>query len=423
MSVILKIEDVWKQYRLGVINHGLLYKDIQSYIARKLGRPDPHLPEDMQYTSTQGDRFWALKDINLDIEQGDRIGIIGRNGAGKSTLLKILSRVTTPTRGQVKIKGRIASLLEVGTGFHPELTGRENVYLNGAIMGMNKREVAKKLDEIVSFAGVEKFIDTPVKRYSSGMRVRLAFSVAAHLDPDILIVDEVLAVGDAEFQKKALGKMEDVSKEEGRTILFVSHNMSAINRLCKDCIVLKEGIIILQDQVEEAINTYLSMYLSYETIFVKKNDPNKPITLRKVFLEKENNLIQYSSPININIEYQVNKKITNCTVWMALETMNGGMVFTTADYDTNPEVLGQREIGYYSACVNIPGSWLNSGEYVVIVGIVENNPLVVHERTETIRFKVDEVGSPGYLIRSGGRRGVLQPFINWEYSIVDETTR
>jgi lipopolysaccharide transport system ATP-binding protein len=255
-DTVIQIEHLSKRYRLGIINNGMLFRDIQTWIALKRGKEDPHSKiGENKYAETE-DYFWALKDINLEIKQGDRVGIIGKNGAGKSTLLKILSRITTPTEGVIKIKGRIASLLEVGTGFHVELTGRENIYLNGAILGMKKRRISEKLDEIVAFSGIEHHIDTPVKRYSSGMYVRLAFAVAAHLDSDILIADEVLAVGDAEFQKKALGKMRDLSTGQGRTVLFVSHNMGAVKGLCNRGILLKEGIIINNDTIHTVINEY-----------------------------------------------------------------------------------------------------------------------------------------------------------------------
>ena len=232
-QLAIKIEGVSKEYRLGTIGHGMLYRDLQSWWARKRGKEDPNAKVGSQQPAgtIENERFLALDDVSMEMERGDTVGIIGRNGAGKSTLLKILSRVTAPTRGVVRINGRVASLLEVGTGFHPELTGRENVFINGAVLGMNRDEIRRKFDEIVDFSGVERFIDTPVKRYSSGMLVRLGFAVAAHLEPEILVVDEVLAVGDAEFQKKCLGKMGDVAKE-GRTVLFVSHNMAAIRDLC-----------------------------------------------------------------------------------------------------------------------------------------------------------------------------------------------
>lgn len=277
-DVVIKVENLSKQYRLGVINHGTLAKDLQAWWAKKRGKEDPNsqisphpnlLPKKEKEFNTspcEGEvgckpgegGFYALRDINFEVKQGEVLGIIGSNGAGKSTLLKILSRVTSPTSGSIKIKGRIGSLLEVGTGFHPELTGRENIYLNGAILGMKRWEIDKKLDEIIDFSGVEKFIDTPVKRYSSGMYVRLAFAVAAHLDPEILVVDEVLAVGDAEFQKKCLGKMDAVSKKEGRTVLFVSHNMAAILKLCTKSIVIEKGELSFFGKTNKAVELYVS---------------------------------------------------------------------------------------------------------------------------------------------------------------------
>ena len=259
-DTVIKVENISKFYQLGLINHGTLAKDLQGWWAKIRGKEDPNSRISMLSSAKNNsgnDFIYALKDVSFDVKQGEVLGIIGANGAGKSTLLKILSRVTSPTSGCIKIKGRIGSLLEVGTGFHPELTGRENIYLNGAILGMRKHEIDRKLDEIIDFSGVEKFIDTPVKRYSSGMYVRLAFAVAAHLDPEILVVDEVLAVGDAEFQKKALGKMQDVSKGEGRTVLFVSHNMVAIQRLCTSCSVLDNGKLVYSGSVPNAIDYYL----------------------------------------------------------------------------------------------------------------------------------------------------------------------
>ncbi len=258
--IAIKAEKLSKAYQLGEIGTGTISRDLERWYARMRGKEDPFLRigEINDRTSKgRSDVVWSLKDINFEIEQGDAVGIIGRNGAGKSTLLKVLSRVTSPTTGRITGKGRIASLLEVGTGFHPELTGRENIYLNGAILGMRKKEITRKFDEIVDFAGVERYIDTPVKRYSSGMYVRLAFAVAAHLESEILIVDEVLAVGDAEFQKKCLGKMSDVSKGEGRTVLFVSHNMASIEELCNKGILLKHGCIEYDGTATECINTYL----------------------------------------------------------------------------------------------------------------------------------------------------------------------
>ena len=259
-NTVIDIENIGKQYMLGTFGTGTLSHDLNRWWARIRGKEDPFLRVGEVNDRTKkgkSDFVWALRDISFDVQQGDVVGIIGKNGAGKSTLLKILSRVTSPTLGTIKIKGRLASLLEVGTGFHPEMTGRENIFMNGSIMGMTKQEIKRKLDEIVDFAGVAKYIDTPVKRYSSGMMVRLGFAVAAHLEPEILVVDEVLAVGDAEFQKKAVGKMQDVSRGEGRTVLFVSHNMAAVRSLCTRGIVLKNGLVDFMGSVPDSLEHYL----------------------------------------------------------------------------------------------------------------------------------------------------------------------
>ena len=259
-NTILKIENISKQYRLGLVGTGTLSHDLNRFWYKIRGKDDPYLKVgalNKRNIKATEDYVWAIQDINIDVFQGEVLGIIGKNGAGKSTLLKILSRVTSPTTGSIKTKGRIASLLEVGTGFHPELTGKENIYLNGAILGMTKTEIKSKIEEIVSFSGCEMYIDTPVKRYSSGMRVRLAFAVAAHLEPDILVIDEVLAVGDAEFQKKAIGKMQAISQGEGRTVLFVSHNMESVQKLCTRAIILENGKIAFNGEVDKAISFYL----------------------------------------------------------------------------------------------------------------------------------------------------------------------
>jgi lipopolysaccharide transport system ATP-binding protein len=260
MSIAIKVENLSKAYQIGQIGTGTISRDLERWWTTTVrGKEDPFLKigeTNDRSTKGESDIVWSLKDINFDIHQGDAVGIIGRNGAGKSTLLKLLSEVTSPTTGKINIKGRVASLLEVGTGFHPELTGRENIFLNGAILGMRKKEIERKLEEIIDFSGVERYVDTPVKRYSSGMYVRLAFAVAAHLESEILIVDEVLAVGDAEFQKKCLGKMGDISKGEGRTVLFVSHNMAAIKNLCSTGLYLKNGLVVAHGNIENTINAY-----------------------------------------------------------------------------------------------------------------------------------------------------------------------
>jgi len=260
-DIILKVDNVGKQYRLGLVGTGTISHDLNRWWNKTIGKEDPYLKiGETNDRSEKGnsDYVWAIKDINFEVKRGEVLGIIGKNGAGKSTLLKILSRVTGPSTGEIKTRGRIASLLEVGTGFHPEMTGRENIYLNGAILGMTKAEISSKIEEIIDFSGCIRYVDTPVKRYSSGMKVRLAFAVAAHLEPDILVVDEVLAVGDAEFQKKAIGKMQNISKGEGRTVLFVSHNMAAVKSLCTRAIVLENGTTVFEGDTEEAVDFYLS---------------------------------------------------------------------------------------------------------------------------------------------------------------------
>ncbi len=268
-ETILKVEQLGKQYRLGVVGTGTLSHDLNRFWHKMRGKEDPYLKvgavNDREQNRTQ-EYVWALRDINFDVKKGEVLGIIGKNGAGKSTLLKILSKVTSPTEGSIKTRGRIASLLEVGTGFHPELTGRENIYLNGAILGMTKSEINLKIDEIIEFSGCKLYIDTPTKRYSSGMTVRLAFAVAAHLEPDILVVDEVLAVGDAEFQKKAVGKMQDISSQDGRTVLFVSHNMASVRKLCTRAIVLEYGAVIYEGNAQEAVDFYLTREIEKASI-------------------------------------------------------------------------------------------------------------------------------------------------------------
>ena len=259
-DVVIKVKNLFKEYRLGTISHGTLQQDLQSWWARMRGKEDPNAQiqtHNISVNTNNNERFWALKDVSFEVKNGEALGIIGRNGTGKSTLLKILSRITSPTSGSVKIRGRVSSLLEVGTGFHPELTGRENIFLNGSILGMTREEIKGKFDEIVEFSGIEKFLDTPVKRYSSGMYVRLAFAVAAHLEPEILVVDEVLSVGDAEFQEKCLGKMSEVS-QSGRTIIFVSHNMIAVRNLCPRVILLDYGRVVAEGNASAIISQYLN---------------------------------------------------------------------------------------------------------------------------------------------------------------------
>ncbi|MFV8378255.1 ABC transporter ATP-binding protein [Flavobacterium sp. LB3R33] len=311
-DIILKAENISKQYRLGQVGTGTLAHDLNRWWHQLRGKEDPYLKigdTNDRTTKAESDYVWALQDINFEIERGEVIGIIGKNGAGKSTLLKILSRVTAPTTGSIKFGGRVASLLEVGTGFNGEMTGRENIYLNGAILGMTKKEIASKLDEIIDFSGCQRYIDTPVKRYSSGMYVRLAFAVAAFLEPEILIIDEVLAVGDAEFQKKAIGKMQDISRTGGRTVLFVSHDLSAISTLATRTIVLFNGKIIAIEETNKAIAIYSSMNTK-ESIFEQKELFSVPSVTRVELLTSEGGTL-HSNGKSLKINFEVNMPIDN----------------------------------------------------------------------------------------------------------------
>src|SRR5580658_5541967 len=301
-KVVISAENVSKAYRLGQIGGGTLREDFARWWAKALHKPDPYLKIGEEHRARKmGEQFWALDDVSFQVKQGDVLGVIGRNGAGKSTLLKILSQVTLPTSGQIKIKGRIASLLEVGTGFHPELTGRENIFLNGAILGMTRAEIKRKFDDIVAFAEVEKFLDTPVKHYSSGMYVRLAFAVAAHLEPEILIVDEVLAVGDAEFQKKCLGKIGEVSRQEGRTVLFVSHNLAAIAELTDRALLLKSGSVVVDGSVADVLSAYLAAGMRAPD-YVRPFDPkvSSPHVARvEVSTSDANGVQRFGQPLSV----------------------------------------------------------------------------------------------------------------------------
>lgn len=368
---ILKIENVSKQYRLGTIGTGTIAHDLNRWWHAIRGKEDPYLKVgEVNDRSSKGnsDYVWALRDITFEVQPGEVVGIIGKNGAGKSTLLKILSRVTTPTTGSIKSRGRIASLLEVGTGFNPELTGRENIYLNGAILGMTKKEIASKLDEIIDFSGCERYIDTPTKRYSSGMNVRLGFAVAAFLEPEILVVDEVLAVGDAEFQKKAIGKMQDVSKSEGRTVLFVSHNMGSIRQLCTRGIVMENGLIGYDGLITESINFYLlNNKVTNNETFIKIDDSfrryqySKEVQFKTVSLLNvlHGNYIASKQPIEIKFELILNKPLDKFRI--------AGSIFTFEEvklgtFFTNYKINDTHE-GIVEVCILIENHNLAKGKY------------------------------------------------------------
>jgi lipopolysaccharide transport system ATP-binding protein len=370
MAKAIKVEGLSKAYQLGDFGTGTISRDLERFWAKMRGKEDPFLKiGEINDRTTKGesDIVWSLKDLNFEIEQGDAVGIIGRNGAGKSTLLKILSRITSPTTGTVKIKGRVASLLEVGTGFHPELTGRENIYLNGAILGMRKKEITRKFDEIVNFSGVERYIDTPVKRYSSGMYVRLAFAVAAYLESEILIVDEVLAVGDAEFQKKCLGKMGDVSKGEGRTVLFVSHNMGAVATLCNNGLLIDNGTIISQGDIDFTINNYNSLLNKSNNILsiFKGNLLNKVkfTNIQINDLKNDDIIVKLSESININVVGELTYTFNRIIFVLAL-FQNGSRIFTLRE-----NAQGRKaELGSFKAGFNIIAGALRPGNYTLAVG-------------------------------------------------------
>lgn len=371
MNTVISIENVSKYYRLGLIGRRTLSEDLTRWWAGLLGRPDP-LPNLRQvaHKDRPGDFIWALREVSLQVQQGEVLGIIGRNGAGKSTLLKILSRVTAPTSGEVRIKGRLASLLEVGTGFHPELTGRQNIYLNGAILGMSRAEIDRKLDEIIDFSGVENYIDTPVKRYSSGMYVRLAFAVAAHLEPEILLVDEVLAVGDADFQKKCLGKMDSVAKE-GRTVLFVSHNMGAVQRLVEKCIWFDEGQIAESGEPRQVIEAYLSSGTAQTGLLTFAENPNLIAQILRVALVNDQGqivpVVEQSDNIRLDIEFIVNDPlVSNLDVAGIISLVEGTGVycFGLADLMSSKNKLSA---GRYRLQVAYPTEMLNPGKYIVRV--------------------------------------------------------
>lgn len=331
----LKAENISKQYRLGQVGTGTLSHDLNRFWHQIRGKEDPYLKigeANDRASRGNSDYVWSLQDINFEIEQGDAVGIIGRNGAGKSTLLKLLSKVTKPTTGKIFTNGRIASLLEVGTGFHPEMTGRENIYLNGAILGMTRREINRKFDEIVDFSGVERYVDTPVKRYSSGMYVRLAFAVAAHLESEILIVDEVLAVGDAEFQKKCLGKMGDVSKGEGRTVLFVSHDLNAVSQICNTGILLSKGLVEYKGNIRDAVATYLNDG-NDDVIYLNTNDnTKKKAFISEIQVTKNNGEVSkqyvYNEPINIKFSLEIKEEIKNTSLFVTILDSKKRRVFS-----------------------------------------------------------------------------------------------
>ncbi|GJD16071.1 ABC transporter related [Rivularia sp. IAM M-261] len=395
---VIRVENLSKKYVIGYQQDS--YKTFRGAITDAAKSLTNALnPRKRAKAQLDREEFWALNDVSFEIQQGDRVGIIGRNGAGKSTLLKILSRITEPTTGRIRISGRVASLLEVGTGFHPELTGRENIFLNGAILGMSKLEITRKFDEIVDFAEIEKFLDTPVKRYSSGMYVRLAFAVAAHLEPEILIVDEVLAVGDAQFQKKCLGKMEEVGRE-GRTVLFVSHNMGTITQLCTTGIYLASGKVIQSGNINSVIGKYLAqgstnngkmtLVSNIESIREKKKLFFKQIRLiNDEYIESSE--LDVRHPFYINFDYEVTQPINNVDLSVRIHTSDGIAVLTSSQSDTVQ--MKPRNIGTYEVSVKMPAMFLMPGSYML--SIAAHEPMVeifdIHEHI--LLFTITETGT------------------------------
>ncbi len=417
-DLAIEIRDIGKRYRIGVADRSDTLRDVITNGTAKLGRAlsgkrSPHLTS--QYV-------WALRHVSFDVKKGTALGIIGRNGAGKSTLLKILSRVTDPTEGQGELRGRVGSLLEVGTGFHAELSGRENIYLNGAILGMTKKEIDNRFDQIVDFSEIGQYIDTPVKRYSSGMYLRLAFAVAAHLEPEILVVDEVLAVGDADFQRKCLGKMSDVAGE-GRTVLFVSHNMSAIQRLTQECLVLDKGQVLMRGPSEQAVDFYLNRGLSklgerfWEADEVPLNaKPFQPLAIR--VLDKEGTVsdsVRSVDPITIEIEYRLEEAATGLRVGYYLFTTRGEPVFTSFDTDAS-ESFSQypaRQAGTWRSRCVIPAHTLNEGRFVLGINASSYGIRRYFQDDQALSFSVDASGGAGTHWPEP-RPGSVRPVLDWQ---------
>ena len=426
MEVIIQVNNLSKQYRLGEIGTGTLSHDLNKFIAKIRGKDDPYLKIGEQNTRDKkgGEYVWALKNISFKINKGEVLGIIGSNGAGKSTLLKLLSSITSPSTGEINYNGRIAALLEVGTGFHHELTGRENIFLNGAILGMSKLEIQEKLDEIILFSGCEKYIDTPVKRYSSGMKVRLGFAVAAHLEPEILIVDEVLAVGDVEFQKKCIEKMQDVSKS-GRTILFVSHNLTSIRNLCNRIIVLDKGESIYDGNVEEGINKYLEC----NTLLSNKSEENPVVFNFNKELEAQwikigllNNKrgytlnFQIDESINLELLFQINKPSNYYYSILRLEDSLGNVILVSTDEDVeNSKLIGLQK-GVYKYNFNIPEKILKPGHYYLTFSLAKKDIGAIHILEKILKFNIYDNFSNRSLKKLYRSRAIIAPEITWDIS-------
>jgi lipopolysaccharide transport system ATP-binding protein len=429
MTTAISVKNLGKQYQIGAAETKFRYNMLRDVLMDTVYAPVRLAKALIGKSDRRSNQnfVWALKDVSFDVEEGRVLGIVGRNGAGKSTLLKILSRVTEPTVGTVSVRGRVGSLLEVGTGFHPELSGRENIYMNGAILGMRRTEIDKKFDEMVDFSEVGQFIDTPVKRYSSGMYLRLAFAVAAHLEPEILVVDEVLAVGDAEFQRKCLGKMNDVA-QQGRTVLFVSHNMSAILRLTQEAIVLKKGQLIKRAPTAEAVDFYLSSGQAESGQHVWEADdvpstsaPFRPISLRlKDRGGKVIDTVRSTEPVTVEWEYQLDAPVTGLRAGMYLSTMRGEYIFTTFDTDNAKqyEQFGARQAGRYVSRCEIPADFFNEGRYSLGVNASSFGVRRYFMDENALSFNVDISGAPGTQWPEV-RQGPVRPRLDWKIEKID----
>jgi lipopolysaccharide transport system ATP-binding protein len=420
MEPIIHVEELGKRYSIGANRTATSLRD--DLVARvnasfrRLGKSGGANPS-----------IWALKDVGFDVEQGEVVGIIGRNGSGKSTLLKILSRITKPTTGRFTLNGRVGSLLEVGTGFHSELTGRENVFLNGAILGMSKSEIESKFDEIVAFAETEAFLDTPVKHYSSGMIVRLAFAVAAHLEPEILIIDEVLAVGDIAFQKKCLGKMDEIA-QHGRTVLFVSHDLSAVNSLCGRSILLHEGSVVMDGPTREVTTHYLNRTNKlYSPVTWVDLPPGKSdeILLQRAGVEQggiRTSAIDCREAFNILFEYENKRPVAGSRFFIVIRNARGDIVFTTSDYDVITDEAANRNAGRFRSQVEVPGGLLKAGSYYGTIGADIKNERIIFAETDVLDFEVFE-SADDTLAERHKRVGIVAPLFQWKISSPDSKTQ
>ncbi|MBA3827755.1 MAG: ATP-binding cassette domain-containing protein [Taibaiella sp.] len=416
MGNVIEVNNLGKLYRLGEIGTGTLARDINSWWAGIRGKENPNKRiGEINDRSVKGSSefVWSLKDINFEVKQGEVLGIIGKNGAGKSTLLKILSRVTAPTTGEIKIKGRIASLLEVGTGFHPDLTGKENVYLNGAILGMRKAEIKRKFDDIIDFAGIARYINTPVKRYSSGMTVRLAFAVAAFLEAEILLLDEVLAVGDAAFQKRCLGKMQDISQKEGRTVLFVSHNMTAVESLCNKAIFLSNGLFEYGGSTKDVINRYLQENVTDVTkrVFNEEEIEKQKGAVKTKSIELVNDHPQGLFDVNSSIYLSVTNDFLSSGQFVLdvqLYNLEGLMIFNSCTPMT------EFSTGIYTTRVAISSNLLNNGNYVINFAVLDGNLALLYQLRHVLAFQLHDNPEGREIAYLGEWKGIIRPKLKWE---------